>query len=210
MTDLDFYSPGGEITIDMGFSVKRISSNRMGVDFCEVRVAPAEAATPRAAWNTGRTLDPEVAILTISESTSMVNFKVRKDLSIGRGQGIVLGLKYAVPLAGNGDGLLFCGSVQPSDYQGVRDKLRLGDISKKVRLRVTSDSFFETRHYCGSVPVAFPVPRPALQSGERDDDASFEAVIDLEVDFGDWHRAWYFGLSALARREKSLESRHGV
>ena len=103
-------------------------------------------------------------------------------------------LRYTLDLSGEGEELVFCGSIQPSDYFGLRGLFHDLIAHKSVRIVASSAKKRTMLAYCGSNPIAFPTPQPFLEQSS-DSGKLFIGKFEFDENLSlDVNRARYFGI----------------
>jgi hypothetical protein len=188
--DYDYFSAGRPASLSMGFTVKQITRTRESVQRCEIRLANAGLASLDDAYKTSTPIDRDTASLSLHDTS--VNFKIRDELILSSEQALILALEYTVALAGQGSKLLYSGSVQPSDYSGVRNRLRVDDVSKTIKLVALSRNPFSVRYFIASEPDPYPRSTAGELLTAR---GLYSASVEFNISFKDWNRAVYFSIA---------------
>lgn len=186
--DYDLFAPGRNLTLHMGFVVKRISADVTNIKRCELRRANANSASLEAAFKKATKVTPDEARIELVDGA--VNFKVTDRLDVAADEALLLALEYSVRLESEGPKLLFSGAIQPSDYRNIQNSFRVFDVRKEVVLQAVSHNPFSVRIFNASQPVAFP--RPIEAQASRHSPALFTVRESFSLDLQDWERALYF------------------
>lgn len=190
-SDYDLFAPGRNLTLHMGFTVKKISTKVRATQRCELRRALAAAPSLESAYKNSTKASPKEARIEIIDGS--VNFKIIDKLTVKADEALLLVLEYTIDLEGPGKKLLFTGAIQPSDYRNIHNSLRVKDIHKEIVLQVTSKSEFSVRVFNGSQPRAFPDLIPGTR--QKEPSTLFSTRTALALDLQDWERAIYFSIS---------------
>jgi len=186
--DYDLFAPGRDLSLHMGFVVKRISADVTEVKRCELRRAKADLASLEAAFKKSTKVGADEARIELVDGA--VNFKVTDRLDVAADEALLLALEYSIGLESQGPKLLFSGAIQPSDYRNIQNSLRVFDVRKEVVLQAVSRNAFSVRIFNASQPVAFP--RSIEAQASHHSPPVFSVRESFSLDLQDWERALYF------------------
>ncbi len=187
--DYDVVVPDVPFEIKKSFRVKVISKDAIGMPGAELRQLKGLQGSTEQSLQFSSPVPPEVAEATIRNGE--IYLHVRGPMWITPESPMMLKAQYEVPLRGDGDRLLHCGAVQPSDIEDVRKWLGLKVFTKTVRLFAFSSlRLFTARVVDGSNPVSYPIPLVS----ERQSVHMIRKDLRMELDLVDWMRAKYFAL----------------
>ena len=187
--DWDLFIPKQKTTFAQGFRLKTVSQsikkiNRSTLYEVNGRYSSISGALENSTPIPKRRVE-------VTKANNCFEVIIHKPIEFSPSFPVLLALDYTLDLQVEGPHLLYCGSVQPSDYIHLHDHLNEGNITKKIKLFLFSRcTSFESGVYDASNPIAFP----RIKSSHYNRVQSISHELNMSIDLDEWERAKTFSV----------------
>lgn len=187
--DYDLFAPETEVILARHFRLKVVSTSITEDSRAEIRWVQPPSDNLETAFQHSHIVPSQQA-----EVVRQMNefwLRVHSPLSVWPSQPALVCLEYTAMLKGSGPDVLYCGAIQPSDYEELKPYLKLENVSKVIRLVAFSKGPFKVYFFDASAQIAYPPPASSNPDlGHERFVYEFSTTLNLK----EWERAQYFGI----------------